>query len=653
MAVTIPRLNPIQTAAPGSAGRLEVSAPNLLGATAPLREGLTAGLGDVADAYKEVRKKELETKSLKATEYATKYEQAAKLSLDKKSLLKGDPTQAYKEFDEELVNLEKSVYEQVGEDPETQYFLREKIIKANGRISDTRNTNQTKQYYGWQKEVADSSVKLRQDNVAKNSQYLDVRNQMTFGSVQSQIDEIEGTRIAIAIQNGYDIKQVDEERTDPITGQKYRYKGWDYSNAPAVESQIKADIGDAIIPTVKSLNAAGKIAEAKQLIKDQGRWLNATDLAKLTSDNDEASVKNRALDQLSKQPSWSIDQINALTGVGEDVKLKMREINHTNSLHAERERKQKTDAVMNAMYQDIQAVKNTNTPYVSAEDFKNRSKLWQNNKDMLSVENMKTIDKLVTTVDETDPKAFNEAMSLVQSGELTTIGGEKLLNLRSKIEDKVWNKVFDTYFKNNVPDSESRKQANIAFASKEITNYFTKQVDQFGNPTFPKNKKGQYTNAADEQLVAQAQQQLADWIGSSPSASTKEIQDKAKEFYNDAIKAKEEATPGWIKNVRSFMDSFRSQNPLMGGKRPSLSKETPDTTATVKVTPDQVQNNPSAATQQTTPAATQNGGNMAKWSSAQWFQAYDADPANKNKSFSNPQEKQKAVRDYARKKLGK
>jgi len=192
----------------------------------------------------------------------------------------------------------------------------------------------------------------------------------------------------------------------------------------------------------------------------------------------------------------------------------------------------KVDTVMNQMYQDIQAVNNSKTPYVSVEDFKNRSNLWKNNKDMLSVENMKTIEKLVTTVEETDPKAFNEAMALVQSGELSTIGGQRLLDLRSKIEDRVWNKVFDTYFRGNVPDSESRKQANIAFASKEITGYFTKQVDQYGNPTFPKNKKGQYTNANDEQLVSQSQQQLADWIASNPSVTTKEIQEKQKKDFD-------------------------------------------------------------------------------------------------------------------------
>lgn len=656
MAVVIPRLQQITPAGPQQSDRIQAEAPNLLGATEPMRKGLGSAISTVSDAYTDIqndlRKKELAVKDLKATEKAIGYEQALKARLDIAKQQKGDPTPYYKQFDEDMVKLESALYDD-DLDPETQILLKEKVIKANGRILDTRSTNYTGQYYGWQKEVADSSVKLRQDNAVKDSAYLDATNPISFGKVQASLDEIQGTRTAIAIQNGYDIRQVKDEKTGVVT--------WDYSNAPAIEAQIKADIGDTIIPMVKTLNGAGKVTEAKAIIESQKKWLNADDIAKLTAENDEASVKNRALDALSKLgPNPSIDQINNLKGIGEDVKFKMQELNHTRSLHRQRETKMKVDTVMNQMYQDIQAVNNSKTPYVSVEDFKNRSNLWKNNKDMLSVENMKTIEKLVTTVEETDPKAFNEAMALVQSGELSTIGGQRLLDLRSKIEDRVWNKVFDTYFRGNVPDSESRKQANIAFASKEITGYFTKQVDQYGNPTFPKNKKGQYTNANDEQLVSQSQQQLADWIASNPSVTTKEIQEKTKELYNDAIRAKEEATPQWIKNIRSFMDSFRSQNPLLGGKRPSLSTDNTQNPAAVKITQDQVNNTPPAnATQQaqTVPGsqqtAPQNGGNMAKWTPAQWMSAFDSDPANRDKSFANPAAKRDAVKKYAREKLGK
>ena len=649
MAVEIPRINRFDSQGPQSVGRIEANAPNLLASSAPLREGfnnLASTTLDVVEARnKALRKQELAAKDLKATELAIRYEQSLKGDLDRLKQLKGDPTPVYKQFDEKMYELENTTYSQVGEDAETQAMLKEKMVKVNGRIYDSRTTNQTQQYYGWQNDVANGSVKLRKDNAMNSAAMFDVKKPLSYGGVRSALDEIEQTRISVAQVNGYDIKKVKDDNG----GER-----WDYSNAPMIEAQIKADIGDAVIPMVKSLNSAGKVNEAKFVIEDNKKWLNADDLAKLTSDNDEASVKNRALENLAKQSSWSLDQINALPDVGEDVKLKMREINHTNALHAERERSQKVNKVMNTMYQEIQAARGTTSPYVSADDFKNRSKLWQNNKDMLSIENMKTIDKLVTDVEETDPRAFNEAMGLVQSGELTTIGGERLLNLRSKIEDKVWNKVFDTYFRNNLPDTESRKQANIAFATKEVTSYFTKQTDQYGNPAFPQNKKGKYSNATDEQLVASAQQQLADIIGSNPSMSTKEIQDKAKELYNDALKARDESTPGWIKGVRSFMDGFRSQNPLLGGKRPSLSTTTANANeAAVKITPDQVQNNPPAATQQNIPAATQNGGNMAKWSPVQWFQAYDADPANKNRSFANPQDKQKAVKEYARKQLGK
>ena len=212
MPVQIPRVNRFEQQAPGQSERIQVNAPNLLGATAPLREGVSNLANTAIDVMearqKEARKQELAVKDLKATEAAIKYEQTLKGELDRLKQLKGDVTSACKQFDEKTLTLEDDIYTSVGEDQETRLMLKEKIIKADGRIADTRSTQQTGQYYSWQKEVADSSVKLKQDNAMKAAQFLDVRNPLTFGGVQSQLDEIEGTRIAIAVQNGYDIKQV-------------------------------------------------------------------------------------------------------------------------------------------------------------------------------------------------------------------------------------------------------------------------------------------------------------------------------------------------------------------------------------------------------------------------------------------------------------
>ena len=144
MPVQIPRVNRFEQQAPGQSERIQVNAPNLLGATAPLREGVSNLANTAIDVMearqKEARKQELAVKDLKATEAAIKYEQTLKGELDRLKQLKGDVTSAYKQFDEKTLTLEDDIYTSVGEDQETRLMLKEKIIKANGRIADTRST---------------------------------------------------------------------------------------------------------------------------------------------------------------------------------------------------------------------------------------------------------------------------------------------------------------------------------------------------------------------------------------------------------------------------------------------------------------------------------------------------------------------------------
>lgn len=623
MAVVIPKLESFQTPAPASVGRVEASAPDLLGATAPARAGLKELVGSVDQAYKEYRKKEIATKDLKATEIATKYEQKLKADLDKASFFKGDPTPVYKKFDEDMVEFENSIYDEVGDDQETRALLREKIIKANGRIADIRNTNQTKQYYGWQKEVADSSVKLRQDNAMKAASYLDINNPATFGGVRSQLDEIEATRLSIAIQNGYDIKQVDEERVDPSTGQKYRFKGWDYSNAPAVEAQIKADIGDAIIPMVKSLNAAGKVAEAKELIRDQQRWLNANDLAKLTAENDEASVKNRALSELAKLgPNPTIEQINAQKGIGEDVKLKMREINHINSLHAEREKNQKRDAIMGQLANEIDEIKASNTPYVSVEDFKNRSKLWQNNKDMLTVSDRKAIEGLINSKQESDPEAFDDVWQAFKNQELANLSTSQILEIRSKLNSKdgaMFTRMLEQAQK---PTSDPQRRSILSSTVKRIDDQMEMMNFSDGTPMFKKKRDGKW-DAMSADSANRVRTALEDFIRETPNITIQAEKDKMDELMREEAKRLEkQRQENPLRKLKDFFNGLTgstSVNPFYGGKEEqvvsnmTVPKPSTDTISQTKPKPTE----PNKKTLDTQTKSDMNG-----WSTAQWMKDY-------------------------------
>lgn len=514
MAVEIPRLQRLNDGQPQSAGRLEIQAPNLLGATAPLREGVGSAINQGVEVFearqKEIRKQELAAKDLKATEAAVKYETQLKNDLTRIEQLSGDVTPAYKKFDEDMATLEDDIYTQVGEDQETRLLLREKIIKANGRVSDSRTTQQTKQYYKWQKEVGDSSVKLRQDNAMKASEALDSRNPLTLGAVQNQLNEIEQTRVSIAKQNGYDIPiKVDENGRTTI----------DYSNAPSIETQIKQDIGDAVIPMVKALNAAGKTKEAKQLIESQDRWLNADDKAKLTADNDEASVKNQALAKLATKSSWSIDEIKSLKDVDNDVKFKMQELNHTESLHREREQKQKADATMDREFRRLSAKQASNGAYVSAAEYINTPE-YKNIKDKLSTSQLRTLHKIVEAPIDSDPEALADMWEAYRNGDLGDWDSDTFLSTFGRLNSKNRGDLMRMRNNQGAPTTDARRQTIATTAIAKFEDAANVYKNQFGEELFPrKNVRGKmvYVDPDDELRMHNAKNNIEKIITQDPN----------------------------------------------------------------------------------------------------------------------------------------
>lgn len=609
MAVEIPRLQRFDAQAPQSAGRLQAEAPNLLGATQPLREGFQAGLSDVSEAAAAIRKQQIAAKDLKALEYSTRYENKLKTELDRIKQVKGDTTKLYEEFDKTMVQSESELYDDVT-DPETQQLLKEKIIRANGRIVDTRSTQYTQQYYSWQKEVSDSSVKLKQDNTVRDAQFLDVKNPLSFAKVRGQLSEIEATRVAVARQNGYDI---------PVITDKNGVQTIDYSKAPAIEAQIKADIGDALIPTVKSLNAAGKVKEAKQLIEDERlkKWLNAKDLATLTADNDEASVKNRALEQLATQPEWTIDQINALKDVGEDVKLKMREINNTNNIHREREQKKKADDTFVKMINEIEAVNKTPNPYVSPQDFKDRSPLYKNNRDLLSASQRKALDKYFDDNRETDYETMSDVYDMFRNNELDKLTGAQVLEIRSKLSLRDEGRFQAMYQAQAKPTSEAAKNVLTKTAIERVHKSFERLNYTDGSPIFKRNNKGKFSKK-DSELLDEVTKAAEDYVSGNPKW-TQEGENAiiAEKLQEIQTRKQEERDNSYGQKLKGFFKGFlgpdeppKSNNPFKGGSAP-------------------VQTNPVASTPKPQTTTAQPGNNapaseMSKWSNTDWVKDYQS-----------------------------
>lgn len=602
MATLIPRLNRLDPQAPASVGRLEITSPNLLQATAPLREGVAAGVEQAVDAYqsynREIRKQELAAKDLKATEIVNGVEVLGRTSLAQIGQKKGDTTPDYQTFDQNLQTWRDEALKKT-EDPEIQQLIDKKLSGTYGRLNETRGIQQAKQFYGYQQDIINSSVKLTQDDAMSMAQILDSRDPNTFVPFKSRIDRIVEFREAEAFQNGM-ISGYDE-KGNPV---------W----SPVVEEKIRKDVGDTLVPTVKSLNAAGKASEARQLIEEYEPWLNATDRAKLIQENDEASVKNKALAELAKfQGNPTIAEINAMN-VPEDVKLKMREINHTNTLHQERENKAKADATFLKMMDEIDTLAKSKRPYVDASDFKDRSALYKNNKEMLSANQRKALESYFDSNRKTDPDLMAQIWDDFTNNSLGTYSGAMIVEMRNKLSRRDVG-VFEQLLKTQTsPTSEASKNTLSNSSVKRVERSVADMVYDDGTPIFKKKSNGKFRKE-DNEIINELNRDVLEYV----SDTKRWTLDGEQEFITQRlqeIKARkqQERETSFGQSVRNFFGNF-----LSGEQK----KKTPNTFnggASITEPIPLPAKKPSKAQ----PGQSNNTSGMSNWTTEQWVDDYAA-----------------------------
>lgn len=618
MAIQIPPVQRFNPQAPQSVGRNDISVPNMAEANAPERQALDRLVDTGADYYinaqKAARKKELQAKDIKATDLQNQYELKYKAAQAQIGELKGDTTDYYKKLDDDSVQWQDEALSVAAEDPELAQMVQAKLTRSNGRLYESRTVQQTKQYYSYQNDVVNGNIKLRRDGAMSASTFLDVKNPGTFAPMMSEIDAIEHARAQQGEMNGFPVTY---EEVNGVRRPVY---------APAVEAQIKADVGDTVIPMVKSLNAAGKANEAKAVIAQYDRWLNAEDKAKLTSENDEASVKNRALDQLSKLgPNPTIDQINNLQGVGEDVKLKMREVNHTNSLHRERETNQKRDAIMSKEFQRVLGQQSSKKPYVTVAEYRDSAE-FKNAVQYLSPQNVKTLEDMVIEPSQSDPAAMTQLMTAYQNDELLTLSPQEQLKIRSKLAGRD-RTTFDSMLRESSrPNSDSRKSALIGDVFSEID----RQFDAASDPENPEKKlftksrrSGKYT-FEDETAKNLLKDKYNKKVLNQPQARLKDFAEDIKNDMNRLAQEKAQRDRGSFFGVNlgglgrffnSFSDSVQGgrtsdSNTTIEKNQPAASQQNPTNTPQTPIST----NKPSAKAN----SERQSSGDMATWTTSQW-----------------------------------
>lgn len=513
MAVIIPKLEQMGAPESQSVGRIQTQGPDLNAIQKPAMSGLANVTEAVIDTSNVIKKKELEAKDIKWTEVATNFENRNKVRLEKVSQMKGDPTGVYGDFDK-TYNEDYQAVLALAQDDDDRKILASKLQKANGHISLSREMGFTKQYMTWEKEVGDNRVKLYQDRGAVAATTLDAANNLGFDGVATSVSNIRSTRALMAQRQGYDVKEVTDDNGV--------FVGYDFSNAPAVEAQIKSDIGDMIIPMVKALNNAGKVAEAKKIIDEYGNQLNAKDLASLKTDTNEASVTSQAYANLAKYSGGSMRmsraEINKLD-VPADVKFRMNTMSRQFEFDDNRARTEQKTLVMQKLEAEV-----ASGNFVNLESLMQNSGIYKSNKELLSRKDLDILKSQIEKPIVNDPDAVNTLIQKVSNNESMTYLEEQ--ELKSKITPDLYNKI-------KQPDEKKRPVIN--YGRQHLKNLLEGVTDSDGQVIFPMTDYNKM-EPGDKEAVLTMQSQLETWMGSQPVLTNDLVEKEAKNIVDTYVK---------------------------------------------------------------------------------------------------------------------
>lgn len=373
MAVELPRVQRAQPQAPQPSQKLEANVPNIAEATAPLSRAISNANENISNAFVEQQKKQQQVWDTKTTDINNTFERALKNKLSEIKLKTGDTTKDFVDYEDFAQKTHDEMMASFNDnDPQFKTLLSEKMANTFGRMNSFRDDQQYEQHFKYQNEASDGRVKLDIDNAFSKGMKLDVKDPMSFQLFDDYVKRIEQTRISQGDRTGLLIR--DDK------GIPKQFEG-------PVGVQIRKDVGDVLIPLVNSLNAAGKVAEGKQIIEMYSSgprdFLNAADKAKLLNDNNESDVRNQAISKLVElkgqkgSDTLYLADIDAMKGISEPIRFKMKELNQIEEVKKTQEQDRKREKFLDAEYVrliDKQSSVNsyaTDAEYINSPEGKN------------------------------------------------------------------------------------------------------------------------------------------------------------------------------------------------------------------------------------------------------------------------------------------
>lgn len=524
MAVQVPTLNRNAEQDQASTGRvdfkpIDTSAGNNLVNKAA--NSLADKVGDFVVAEQK------NTADTKANEAAVKYHQYLEQAFEGDGgvkYVKGDPTDAYKQFDE---NSKNKYNEILNENPDLPSYTKDAIkAKLGGVVAkfyDKKTTAFGKQSADYTTSVTNSAVDIGKQGLLDATTGYDPSKPETQVAFEKQLMEIEDLRTKEGLKNGTakEIKDADGK----VIG---------YKNDPILNRQLAKDLSDGVYGAINNLNAAGDVETAKHLTEKYKQYLDIGNRAKIEKETLKASQDADAKDAFS-----SVQSLPAAQAMASLEKIKDPDVQEkAMKLLDDYQRRQK-NALDRGQKNNYDAAANyvldrqKNNPFVSASEMEDDPMIKRlmgiGEQDRMDPKQRLALQHLVQQPKESDISKLSEVQQMMIDGKFKGMSAQEFnLNVAS-LNKSDRTRITTQWMKQN--DSSKTGEA------QEVKWMGTRLREEMNNAGLIKrNAFGKYSNTDINKITAATNDLIDGHDKLPPGLSLKDQNDYVKKFVADHLK---------------------------------------------------------------------------------------------------------------------
>ena len=529
MPVQVPTLERFAPQQPQSVGRIDYKPMDATQGQA-MQSNAVEKLGTTAiGVYEKYEKQAGDTESEKAaTELHRHLEQKLEGPGGAKHW-KGDPTEAYKKYDDE----EKTKYEEItnrykDSSDTTRRLVEEKLASVRLKFDDRRTTAFGSQTSIYEAGVAKDAIDVSIEDMVHDTAHLDVTDPHTTIPLDRSISKIIDQHYALGEKQGTVVNGV---------------------ASPSVKLDIARSVSKGIYGAIDNLNAAGDVDGAKFLLEKYKDKLDVKSRANAEEKTKKAYDEQKADQEFAKVRGLEKDKAFAALDKIKDDNIREKAIANLDTYHrhAENMQKREQDDNFERSAKIVFDKERTGDPFLTVNDMESDPRI-KKYLDKMAPNQVEHLRKMIDVPNESDEDAKTEALDLIATNQLTNIKAADLPGITADLNDHDRNLFTNEWIKANT-DTEPEVRSRTKFMLPQLT----KQLESIGY--IKKNREGKYSKE-DEKRNNDARTELIIETNAMPKGMS--ISDQEQWVKDKAMKLKSSDTR------QSFFDkisSFFSGNP--------------------------------------------------------------------------------------------